>query len=136
MYKKVIEFFDRLEDKVRGALSRHPIVYALVGGTAIVLFWKGIWDTANLFPILNGPVSIIISVVVLLISGLFVSFFIGDETILSGLRREKKLAEKTEKEVKSEVATLKEVQSELRHIESEIQELKGKKSNKRRHVKS
>ena len=49
----------------------------------------------------DGPLSVLIGAVVLLMSGVFVSNFIGNEIIISGLRGEKKLAERTEKEVKS-----------------------------------
>ena len=30
--KRVLIFFDKLEDKIRGHLSKWPLVYALVGG--------------------------------------------------------------------------------------------------------
>ena len=38
----------------------------------------------------------------MLLIGLFVSFFIGDTILISGLKQEKKLTEKTEKEVAEE----------------------------------
>lgn len=124
MWKKIFKFFDRLEDRVRSWLSRHPILYTLIGGVAIVLFWRGVWHTADLFPFLTGPVSIAISIIILLVSGLFVSFFIGDRILMSGLKGEKKLTEKTEEEVRSEVVTIEKVHRELHEIEKEIKELK------------
>ncbi len=102
MTKEIWHFFDRLEDKVRISLSHRPILYALIGGTGIVLFWKGVWETAEFFSFLHGPGSIILGVVVLLLTGLLVSVFIGDSIIISGFNREKKLAEKTEMEVRDE----------------------------------
>jgi hypothetical protein len=120
MRNKVIVFFDKLEDKVRAYLSRRPILYTIIGGVAIVLFWRGVWHTADLFPFLTGPVSIVISVVVLLMSGLFVSFFIGDVVIISGLKREKKISEKTETEVELVTEELKDIKKELDVIHDEI----------------
>lgn len=38
---RIYTHLDKLEDKVRGILSHSPLVYALIGGTAIVLFWGG-----------------------------------------------------------------------------------------------
>ena len=93
LIRKIIRFFDKLEDRVRMKLSHHPVVYTLIGGVAVVLFWRGVEKTADMIPFLNGPVSLIISVVVLLVTGLFVSFFIGDQLILSGLKGEKKMVE-------------------------------------------
>jgi hypothetical protein len=123
---KLVHFFDKSEDKTRASLSRHPIAYALIGGTAIVLFWRGIWYTADLFPFLTGPVSVVLSVAVLLITGLFVSFFIGDRIILSGMKGEKKLAEKTATEVQSDTEVLLDIQKRVKKIEDELQKLPPK----------
>ncbi|MEK7193259.1 MAG: hypothetical protein AAB652_00535 [Patescibacteria group bacterium] len=133
---KIVKFFDKLEDKVRARLSRKPILYTLIGGFAIVLFWRGVWLTADLFPFLTGPVSIVISVVTLLVTGLFVSFFIGDRTILSGLKGEKKLVEKTEEEVKAEAVTLRDVKDEIRHIDKELHELRDHELNEHHQKKN
>ncbi len=122
--KDIFTFFDKLEDKVRASLSRRPIIYALIGGVGIVLFWRGIWMTADLFPALNGPVSIIISVLILLATGLFVSFFIGDIIILSGIKRDKKVIEKTEQELQSESELVGKIKDEVVSVHKEIQELK------------
>ena len=131
MFKSLIKFFDRLEDKIRSRLSRHPILYTMIGGVAIVLFWKGVWETAELFPFLFGPASILVSVIILLMTGLFVSFFIGDRIILSGLKKEKKLVEKTKTEIETEEDVLEEIQEDVARIESEVHALR-KKTKKRK----
>mgnify|MGYP001560907740 CR=1 FL=1 len=124
MIKKIINFFDRLEDKVRASLSRHPVIYTMVGGVGVVLFWRGVERTADLFSFLNGPVSLIISIFILLITGLFVSFFVGDQLIITGLKGEKKIVEKTESEIRSEASTLDEIKNKLNEIDKEIHEIK------------
>lgn len=123
----VIKFFDKLEDGVRASLSRHPIPYALLGGVAIVLFWRGTWMIADELPFMTGPVSVAISLVTLLGSGLFVSFFIGDRIILSGLKQEKKLAEKTEEEVELEADVMVDIKNKLQKIEKNLEELNHRK---------
>lgn len=129
MVKKVVAYFDKLEDHIRISLSHRPILYAFIGGVGIILFWKGVWETAELFPVLFGPPSAILGVLILLITGLMVSFFIGDSIILSGFRREKKLVEKTEDEVRSEKETIEEVMAELAEIEHDLSDIKqGKKT--------
>ena len=122
--KKILYFFDKLEDNIRAALSRRPIIYAFVGGTAIVLFWRGVWMVADTFPFLTGPVSVLVSVMILLAMGLFVSFFIGDNIIISGIKKEKKLDEKIVSEVKTELDILKDIEKRLNEIEKELKALK------------
>jgi len=115
--KKIFSFFDSLEDKIRAAFSRNPIIYALVGGVAVVLFWRGVWMVADTIPFLTGPVSILISLLILLATGLFVSFFIGDNIIISGLKKEKRLDETIASEVKTELDLLKDIKRRLDEIE-------------------
>lgn len=102
MVKKIVKFFDKLEDKVRGKLSHYPILYALIGGVGIVLFWRGVWHVADDMS-LGSWTSIIISLILLLMTGLFVSFFIGHYIIFSGLKQEKKIEEKEEADIKAEL---------------------------------
>ena len=122
--RKILSFFDKLEDNIRAALSRHPIIYAFIGGTAIVLFWRGVWLVADTLPFLTGPVSIFVSVAILLAMGLFVSFFIGDSIIISGLKKEKRLDEKVVSEVKTELDMLTDIQKRLNDIEKEVKTLR------------
>ncbi|OGZ98630.1 MAG: hypothetical protein A3C07_00030 [Candidatus Sungbacteria bacterium RIFCSPHIGHO2_02_FULL_47_11] len=124
MFKNVDKFFDHLEDSVRSHLSHYPIVYAFIAGVGIILFWRGVWHTADLFAFMTGPVSTIIGVVILLMVGMFVSFFIGDSIIIAGIKREKKLAEKTESEIETEKEELDDVRGMVREVEKEVEEIK------------
>ncbi len=129
--KQTDTFFDKLEDKVRARLSRHPILYTFIGGFGIVLFWRGVWHTGDMLEaqggalgyIFSGPGSIILSVVVLLMTGLFVSFFVGDVIILSGLKHEKKMAEKNEVELAKEEESIGRIEQDMLRLESKIEEL-------------
>lgn len=121
--KNIIKFFDKLEDGVRGRLSRHPLVYSLIGGVAIVLFWRGVWMIADQFAFMTGIVSLAVSVVILLMTGLFASFFVGDQIIISGIKREKKIVERTEEDIETEMTKLKSVEHELKKIESTLEEI-------------
>lgn len=40
-------FFDLLEDHVRGWFSHYPILYGIVGGFGVVLFWRGVWHSTD-----------------------------------------------------------------------------------------
>lgn len=125
MLRDPLSFFDKLEDKVRIRLSHHPILYSLIGAVGIVLIWKGVWETAEIFPWLFGPASILLGVLILLTTGLLVSFFIGDSIILSGFKQEKKLVEKTADEVRSEIEVLEKLEKKVEHLEKDIHEIRG-----------
>lgn len=123
MLGSILYFFDKLEDHIRARLSRTPIIYSLIGGIGIVLFWKGVWETAGYFWLLDGPGSIVLGTTLLLSTGLLVSFFIGDTIIISGIKREKKLAERTEQEVHTEEDLILDVERKLARLEREVGEL-------------
>ncbi len=126
MINRILSFFDRLEDFVRIELSHSPIIYALVGAVGIILLWKGVWEVAQLIPGLYGLGSIVMGVIILLVSGLLVSFFIGDSIIISGFKKEKKLVEKSELDIlKAEHMQTKEIVAKLDHLEKDIHDLKG-----------
>ena len=130
----LVKFFDKLEDRTRAGLSRTPITYAIIGGVFVVLFWRAVWLSADMLAEVDGwlsvlfspGVSLIFSVLGLLLTGLFVSFFIGDRIILTGLKHEKKLAEKTEREVEMEEAKLKELHAHIANIEKRLDEIAQK----------
>lgn len=140
LYRKIYRFFDKFEDKVRGFLSRFPIAYAIIGGTGIVLFWRGVWITADLVvpfffglsdpdtllkaQVLDGPVTILFSSILLLATGLMVSQFIGNEIIISGITHDKKLDEKEVEEIASEEASLKALRQDIKRIREALEDIK------------
>lgn len=128
----IVRFFDRLEDIIRSWLSRRPILYGLIAGIGAVLFFRGIWI---LFDEMNvGSVSsIILSLIILLASGVFVSHFVGDQLVLSGLKKEKKIIDKTEDEVRAELATLRDIKEDLKEIKEEIREIRQEEEQNTNH---
>jgi len=148
IFKILYKFGDKLEDKVRGRLSHYPIIYAFIGGAGVIIFWRGIWHTVDYImeffavgdmvsstsisqlPWWDGPLSIFFGAFLLLITGLFVGSFIGTEIVISGLKGEKKLTEKTEEEVEFDVKESKEIKKEIHDIDlkiKHIEELLNKK---------
>lgn len=147
MFHVIYKFFDTLEDRIRGKLSRTPILYALFGGIGVVLFWRGVWHSADyltyryatgvlhsesfesvIMPWWDGPLSLIWGGLVLLSTGLLVSDFIGNEILLSGLRGEKKLTEKTIEEIEEEANEVKQIRKDVKKI---ARSLKRKKTTPR-----
>jgi len=136
IHKNIFKFFDRTEDKTRSKLSKYPVLYATVGAVGLVLLWRGVWMVADSLSVfdknpfdkayfIDGVVSIGASAVILLVSGLFVSFFIGDRIILSGLKQEKKLEEKTKEELESEMNVVNEMKQKIDKMEENMEEIKN-----------
>lgn len=149
--KEVLMFFDKFEDRVRRWLSHHPLLYAFIGGTGVVIFWRGIWHTMDFImeycftvPSINqsmdiktlvwwdGPLSIAIGMTILLAIGIFTSSFIGNEIIISGIKGEKKMVEKNELELQSETESVNDIKKEIKVISNRLekieQNLEGKKN--------
>ena len=117
--KKVVKFFDKLEDKIRGQLSHYPIVYALIGGVGVVLFWRGVWHTTDDLG-LGSVSSLVLGSVILLLTGIFVSAFVGSKLIISGLVGEKKLTEKAEEDILTEQEQIVNLQNTLSRLEQKL----------------
>ncbi len=129
LMKKIINYFDKFEDRVRHNLSHHPVIYAIIGGFATVIFWRGVWLFMDYFDFMTPVFSIILSIVVMLATGTFVSFFIGESILMSGLKAEKRADQKTEKELFDEEIRLKRVISEIDEIKKIVEEIEYMKKD-------
>ena len=122
LIRKIVKFFDKLEDKIRGKLSHYPILYAFIGGVGVVLFWRGVWHTADDMS-LGSIASLVIGSTLLLMTGVFVAAFIGSRLIISGLIGEKKLEEKEEAEIETEETQIKNLQETLNRLEKKLEHI-------------
>ena len=133
--------------KIAAYLSHYPKLYALIVGVGIVLFWRGVWHTADYVHMhyrsyyssidlseaiwWDGPMSLFWGIFILYFTGAFISSFIGNELILSGLRGEKRLTEKAESEIKNEVRAIADIKDELLIISQKLTELEKQFSEKK-----
>jgi hypothetical protein len=139
--QKIRDFSTKYEEKIRIYLSHRPKLYALVVGIGIVIFWRGVWHTADFMYTFiatfhsnltidsisntwwDGPLSFALGIVILFAAGAFTSSFIGNELILSGLKGEKRLTKKTETEVKGEEEFIVDIKEELEKMTEKVGEL-------------
>lgn len=134
LYNSIDYLFDKMEDHIRARLSRHPFVYTFIGGSGVVLFWRGIWHTADIIEhnsVLGGYIfspfgSIVLAVIILLSTGLFVSVFIGDSIIMSGIKHDKKIIEKTIHDVDAEKDDIEKVLVAIVEMKKELELLEHK----------
>jgi len=149
MFKSLVRFFDKLEDRVRSKLSHRSIVYAFIGGAAHVIFWRGIWITCDKIRdygwggiwsnsnvegfwgwFFYEPVALIWATLILLLTGLFVSGFIGERIIISGLKKEKKVTDRTEEEIQKEENKINLLDSKIDLLMKEVITLKDELAKK------
>lgn len=129
----VANYFDKLEDKVRAKLSHRSIMYAFIGGIATVLFWRGVWHTGDILMRKGGflgwffyePITVVWTSIILLMTGLFISVFIGERIIISGLKNEKKATDKTEVEIDKEEDEIKSIRGKILQMSKDIEEIKN-----------
>ena len=122
---RIARFFDRLENRIRGFLSSYPIVYGFVAGVGIVSFWRGVWETSDLLKI-PALASLLFGFLLLLAIGVLVTEFLGNRIIISGLRGEKKIEEKTLQEIEDEEMFLSSLKNKIDRIEKMIEKLSSK----------
>ena len=133
MIKKIFRFFDKLEDEVRGRMSHFPILYAIFGGVLMITFWRGVWHTGDILMAKGGwlgvifyePITLLWTTALMLLCGLFVSFFIGDHILISGLKHGQKITDKTEKEIEEEEARIDRIDNKIKKMEADIEEIKN-----------
>ncbi|MFA5773177.1 MAG: hypothetical protein WC908_00695 [Candidatus Paceibacterota bacterium] len=121
--KAIHKVLDEIEDKTRIKLVHHPIIYAFIGSVGIVSIWRGIWHISDDWGVSSWG-SLIFGLIVTVLTGLFVSFFIGENIIISGLNKEKRLDEKTEEEIHKERTTLTDIQKDIKEIKEILSENK------------
>lgn len=130
--------FDKMEDRIRGKLARHPFIYTFIGGAGIVLFWRGVWHMADYYESFGGVLGILFSsggsmaigVLILLSTGLFVSVFVGDSIIMSGLKHDKKIIERAIEDVELEKSDVEKMLELVIEMKQEIETLEKKVRNK------
>jgi len=124
--KEIVEFVENIGVKIRHTLSHWPVFYAFLGSIGVVLIWRGVWHIADEIG-MSSWMSLFLGVVISIITGLFVSFFVGDKIIISGIKKEKRIDEKTEDEIRKEEITLSEIKEDLEEIREDIEDIENNK---------
>ena len=67
--------------------------------------------------------STVIGAIILLSTGVLVSYFIGDKILISGIKGEKKIIEKTREEIEDDDVQLKNIDKKIDDLRSSIEKL-------------
>jgi len=121
--RPIVIYLQKIVNKIRIHLSHRPFLYAFIGSVGVVLIWRGLWIIADDMYI-PGWLSLVFGLIISGMTGIFVSMFIGDKIIISGIKEEKRIEEKTEDEIKEEEVSLIEIKDDLEEIKKDILEYK------------
>ena len=72
------DFFTPPLKRIRRMVSHTPFFYIVLGVLGACLFWEGIQSMITISPAINGDLTAILGIFLLLISGLLVSVFFAE----------------------------------------------------------
>lgn len=132
----------RITNKIKAWLSHHPLLYALLGGVGVVLFWRGVWHTVDYIMLLaqasathtsislvtnlwwDGPLSLALGSFILLSTSAFVFSLIGNEIIITGLQSERRQLAKTSGVIHNESKEIDELRQAFANVSTKLEHLK------------
>ncbi len=126
--------FLKIEERARRAFEEYPFIHAFLAGVGVILFWRGVWEIADINN-LNPVVSIILGVLILGGIGLFIQTFIGNTLIIKKIKHEVEMEKENKKEVKQFEKEIIKEEITLNHLFTQINELKEKVDHIEEHLK-
>ena len=138
---KLLTPINKFLRKTREKLSKYPIIYAILGAIGIILFWRGVWHTADFLPLVfiddgtgmplnyaylfDSLLSAVIGFTLLLATGLFVGDFIGSQMVSTAIKEEKKIekiTEETESDEEKEKKRMTEFEEKFERVTNHLDE--------------
>jgi hypothetical protein len=124
----------RIEERARRAFEEYPFIHAFLAGVGVILFWRGVWEIADINRI-SPTVSVILGVLILGGIGLFIQTFIGNTLIIKKIKHEVELEKENKKEVTVVEREMIKEEITLNHLYNQIKELKEKIDHIEDHLK-
>ncbi len=89
----------KIEEGARKFFEYIPFTHAFLAGVGVILFWRGVWEIADIL-MLDPVASILLGCVILGGIGLFIQTFVGNAIIIKNVKREEQREAATERKVK------------------------------------
>jgi hypothetical protein len=125
--------FLHIEDRARKYFEQFPFTHALLAGIGVILFWRGVWDIADINR-LSPIASIIIGVLLLGGIGLFVHTFIGNAIIIKSVKKEIDIEKENKIEVKQVEKDIRRDEITLAHLSEKLDNLTQKIDHIEKHL--
>lgn len=127
------DIFLKMEDRARKYFEQFPFIHAFLAGVGVILFWRGVWEIADINRISPGT-SVILGIVLLGGIGLFIHTFIGNAIIIKNVKREIDIEKEQIKEVARVEKDILEEEITLKHLHAKLNELTDKIDHIEKHL--
>lgn len=117
--------FLNIEERARRYFERFPFTHAFLAGVGVILFWRGVWEIADIYR-LDPILSIVIGVFILGAIGLFIQTFVGNAIIIKTVKKEINLEKKEVEEVTQVEKIIHAEEITLAHLAHKIDQLEEK----------
>lgn len=128
-YHRVTQTLLKIEDAARNFFESIPFTHAFLAGVGVILFWRGVWELADIM-MLDPIASILLGCVMLGGIGLFIHTFVGNAIIIKNVNREERLEKesakrisKVERNVELEEVTMQKLAEKIDSLEKKIDTL-------------
>lgn len=125
--------FLKIEEKARKYFEQFPFIHAFLAGVGVILFWRGVWEIADIRQ-LSPTASIIWGVLILSGIGLFIHTFIGNAIIIKSVKHEIDLEKESRKEVREVEKEMTKEEITLAHLSTKLDDLSKKIDHIEKHL--
>ncbi|OGI83889.1 hypothetical protein A2903_00935 [Candidatus Nomurabacteria bacterium RIFCSPLOWO2_01_FULL_33_17] len=125
--------FLHIEDRARKYFEQFPFTHALLAGIGVILFWRGVWEIADINR-LSPIASVIIGIILLGGIGLFVHTFVGNAIIIKSIKHEIDIEKENKAEVTQVEKDIKRDEITLDHLSNKLDSLIKKIDHIEKHL--
>jgi hypothetical protein len=127
------DIFLRIEDRARRYFERIPFIHAFLAGVGVILFWRGVWEIADIYSF-DPTISIIVGIIILVSIGLFTHTFIGNAIIIKSVKHEINIEKENRKDLSTFEKNINNEEITLAHLSDKIDQLSKKITHIEEHL--
>lgn len=114
-----------IEESARKFFERFPFSHAFIAGVGVILFWRGVWEIADIIK-LDPIASVLLGIILLGGIGLFIQTFVGNAIIIKNVKKEEQLEKQTERKVEQVEQEISTEEVNISKLTEKIDELSKK----------
>ncbi len=127
------DIFLKIEDRARKYFERIPFIHAFLAGVGVILFWRGVWEIADIYHF-DPTISIVVGIIMLVSIGLFTHTFIGNAIIIKNVKHEINIEKENRKDLSTFEKNINNEEVTLAHLSDKIDQLSKKITHIEEHL--